>query len=50
LPGKSSQNDIAKKIYKMLVDDVGDRQLMKSTASADKDCYDAAGRGGARKG
>ncbi|KAF5424299.1 MAG: hypothetical protein C5S44_01820 [Candidatus Methanocomedens sp.] len=35
-PGGFSQNDIAKKIYKMLVDDVGDRALVKSIASADR--------------
>ena len=44
-PGGFSQNDIAKKIYKMFVDDVGDRQLVKSIASDDKDCYDAAAGG-----
>ena len=36
LPGKSSQNDIAKKIYKMPVDEVGDRALVKPIASADR--------------
>lgn len=35
-PGEFSQNDIARKIYKMLVDMVGDRALVKSIASADK--------------
>ncbi|MCL7414996.1 MAG: NFACT family protein [ANME-2 cluster archaeon] len=35
-PGEFNQNDIAKKIYKMLVDMVGDRALVKSIASADK--------------
>lgn len=35
-PGGFSQNDIAKKIYKMLVDMVGDRALVKSIASADR--------------
>jgi predicted ribosome quality control (RQC) complex YloA/Tae2 family protein len=35
-PGGFSQNDIAKKVYKMLVDEVGDRQLVKSIASADR--------------
>ncbi|KAF5422156.1 MAG: hypothetical protein C5S44_05215 [Candidatus Methanocomedens sp.] len=41
-PGEFSQNGIAKKIYKMLVDGAGDRALVKSIASGDKDCYDAA--------
>jgi len=41
-PGGFSQNDIAKKIYKMLVDIVRDWALVKSIASVDKDCYDAA--------
>ena len=44
-PGGFSQSDIAKKVYKMLVDEVGDRQLVKSIASADKDCYGAAAGG-----
>jgi len=35
-PGGFNQNDIARKIYKMLVDEVGDRQLVKSIASADR--------------
>ncbi|MCL7475649.1 MAG: NFACT family protein [ANME-2 cluster archaeon] len=35
-PGEFSQNDIAKKVYKMLVDMIGDRALVKSIASADK--------------
>ena len=35
-PGEFSQNDIAKKIYKILVNKVGDRQQVKSIASADK--------------
>jgi predicted ribosome quality control (RQC) complex YloA/Tae2 family protein len=35
-PGEFNQNDIAKKVYKMLVDMVGDRALVKSIASADK--------------
>lgn len=34
-PGEFSQNGIAKKIYKMLVDGAGDRALVKSIASAD---------------
>ena len=34
-PGGFSQNGIAKKIYKMLVDGAGDRALVKSIASAD---------------
>ena len=43
-PGGFSQNDIAKKIYKMLVDG-GGWALVKSIASVDKDCYDAAAWG-----
>lgn len=35
-PGEFSQNDIARKIYKMLVDKLGDRVLVKSIASPDK--------------
>ena len=35
-PGGFNQSDIAKKVYKMLVDEVGDRQLVKSIASADR--------------
>jgi len=31
-PGGFSQSDIEKNIYKMLVDEVGDRQLVKSIA------------------
>ena len=35
-PGEFNQNDIAKKVYKLLVDEVGDRALVKSIASADR--------------
>jgi predicted ribosome quality control (RQC) complex YloA/Tae2 family protein len=35
-PGGFNQSDIAKKVYKILVDEVGDRQLVKSIASADR--------------
>jgi len=31
-PGGFSQSDIAKKVYKMLVDELGDRHLVKSIA------------------
>ncbi len=34
--GEFNQSDIAKKIYKLFVDKVGDRQFVKSIASPDK--------------
>jgi len=50
-PGGFSQNDIAKKVYKMLVDVVGDRQLVKSIASADRIAMMLPpGESGVRKG
>jgi len=50
-PGGFNQSDIAKKVYKMLVEEVGDRQLVKSIASADRIAMMLPpGESGVRKG
>jgi len=50
-PGGFNQGDIAKKVYKILVDEVGDRQLVKSIASADRIAMMLPpGESGVRKG